>query len=145
MEYWWEGSASNAIPPTSTSDIAGQYSKIGGITFGAALLFWFLQFPLCNYNFKTCPRFTSAIKFIEKPYFLRGCLIRGSILQWGRILQLSSSERALVFKELLGFTQRNSLCRSECILPIGKIIKIKNPTSYQTLRWHYFREKSVTT
>ena len=24
MEYWWEGSTSTAVPPTSTSDIAGQ-------------------------------------------------------------------------------------------------------------------------
>jgi len=33
-EYWWEGSTSNAIPPTSTSDTVGQHSKIGGITSG---------------------------------------------------------------------------------------------------------------
>ncbi len=36
MEYWWEGSASTAIPPPS--DIMGQYNKIEGITFGAALV-----------------------------------------------------------------------------------------------------------
>jgi len=23
MEYWWEGSTSTAIPPTSTSDVVG--------------------------------------------------------------------------------------------------------------------------
>jgi len=35
MEYWWEGSTSTTILPTSTSDIMSQYnmSKIGGITF----------------------------------------------------------------------------------------------------------------
>jgi len=38
MEYWWEGSAPTATPPTSTSDITGQQNKIGGITFGAAIL-----------------------------------------------------------------------------------------------------------
>jgi len=38
MEYWWEGSTSTAIPPTSTADIVGQYDKIGGITFGAAIV-----------------------------------------------------------------------------------------------------------
>jgi len=38
MEYWWEGSISTAIPPTSTSDIVGQQNRIGGITFKAALL-----------------------------------------------------------------------------------------------------------
>ena len=32
------GSASTVIPPTSTPDIVGQYNKIGGITFGAALV-----------------------------------------------------------------------------------------------------------
>ena len=34
-EYCWEGSASTAIPPTS--DIMGQYNKIGGTTFCTAL------------------------------------------------------------------------------------------------------------
>jgi len=38
IEYWWEGSIFSAIPPASTSDSAGQQNKIGGITFGAALV-----------------------------------------------------------------------------------------------------------
>jgi len=38
MGYWWEGSTSTAIPPTFVSDIVGQHNKIGGITFGAALI-----------------------------------------------------------------------------------------------------------
>jgi len=37
MEYWWEGSASPAIPPASASDIIGQNHKIEGITFSATL------------------------------------------------------------------------------------------------------------
>jgi len=37
MGYWWKSSASTAIPPTPASDIAGQHSKMGGISFGAAL------------------------------------------------------------------------------------------------------------
>ena len=47
-EYWWEGSVSTAIPPTSTSDIMGQHNKLGGIFSRAALystllctVFWF--------------------------------------------------------------------------------------------------------
>jgi len=38
MEYWWEASTSTAWPPTSTSDIVSQHNKMGGITFGAALI-----------------------------------------------------------------------------------------------------------
>ena len=38
MEYCWEDSTSIAIPP-SASDIMGQHNKIGGITYGAALVF----------------------------------------------------------------------------------------------------------
>ena len=38
MEYWWEGSTSTAISPTSTSDFVGQHNKIGGINFGATLV-----------------------------------------------------------------------------------------------------------
>ena len=38
MGYWWEGSTSTAITPTSASDIVGQYNKIGGITSSAALI-----------------------------------------------------------------------------------------------------------
>ena len=37
MEYWQEGSISNAIP-TSTYDFVGQYIKTGSITFEAAFL-----------------------------------------------------------------------------------------------------------
>ena len=44
MEYWWECSASTAIPPTSTSVITGQRSKIGGITFGASLVKFIIYF-----------------------------------------------------------------------------------------------------
>ena len=36
MGYWWEGSASTAIPLTSASDVVGQHGKTGGITFRAA-------------------------------------------------------------------------------------------------------------
>ena len=37
MGYWWEGSASTAIPPTSASGVMGQHNA--GITFGAALIY----------------------------------------------------------------------------------------------------------
>ena len=37
-EYWWEGSVSTVIPPTSASDVVGQHNKIEGITFRAALI-----------------------------------------------------------------------------------------------------------
>ena len=36
--YWWEGSTSTAVPPTSASDAVGQHNQIGGITFGASLI-----------------------------------------------------------------------------------------------------------
>jgi len=36
MEYWWEGSTSTAIPPTSISGIMGQCNNMRGITLGAA-------------------------------------------------------------------------------------------------------------
>jgi len=37
-EYWWEGSTSTAISPTSASDVVGQHNKIGDINFGATLV-----------------------------------------------------------------------------------------------------------
>jgi len=45
MEYWWEGSTSTAIQPTSTSDVVCQNNKIGGITFRAFHIF--IQSYLC--------------------------------------------------------------------------------------------------
>jgi len=36
MKYWWKGSASTAIPPTSTSDVLGQHNEIEDINFGSA-------------------------------------------------------------------------------------------------------------
>ena len=30
MEYWWEGSASTAISPTSTSDVMGRHNEVEG-------------------------------------------------------------------------------------------------------------------
>jgi len=38
MEYGWEGSTSTAISPPSASDVVSQHNKIGGVTFGAALI-----------------------------------------------------------------------------------------------------------
>ena len=38
MVYWWEGSTSTAVTPTSASGIVGQRNKIGGIIFRAALI-----------------------------------------------------------------------------------------------------------
>lgn len=37
-ECRWEGSASSAVPPASTSDVVGRRNKIGGVTFGAAFV-----------------------------------------------------------------------------------------------------------
>ena len=37
MEYWWEGSTSTVVLPTSATDVVGQHIKIAGITFGAVL------------------------------------------------------------------------------------------------------------
>lgn len=37
-EYCMKGSTSTAIPPTFASDILGQHNKIGGVTFGTALI-----------------------------------------------------------------------------------------------------------
>ena len=45
MGYWWEGSTSTAIPPTSASDGMGQHHKIEGITFGTPL-----SFAVINYT-----------------------------------------------------------------------------------------------
>jgi len=39
MEYWWNGSTSTALPPTSACDVMGQHNKIGGFTLEAALVY----------------------------------------------------------------------------------------------------------
>ena len=38
-EYSWEGSTFTAVTPTFISDVMGQYNKVGGITFRAALVY----------------------------------------------------------------------------------------------------------
>jgi len=38
MEYWWEGSTSPAMPPTSAADVVGQENKISGTDFRGALI-----------------------------------------------------------------------------------------------------------
>jgi len=38
VEYWWEGLNSITTPPPSASGNVGQHNKIGGITFGSALV-----------------------------------------------------------------------------------------------------------
>jgi len=54
-EYWWEGSTTTAIPPTSTSDILGKYNKIGGITFRAS--------PVGDIAFKKYCSYAKHLKF----------------------------------------------------------------------------------
>ena len=48
--YWWEGSTSTATPPTSTSGVTGQHHKVGGITFGVALIPEKLQYDYIDYQ-----------------------------------------------------------------------------------------------
>jgi len=57
MEYWWEGSTSTAISPTSASGIVGQHNKIGGITFGAAIVF--RSHSAANYMHVLCEQLAS--------------------------------------------------------------------------------------
>ena len=38
MGYWWEGSTSTAIPPTSASDTVSQHNKIEAITLSRKYL-----------------------------------------------------------------------------------------------------------
>jgi len=38
MGYRMEGSTSTSIPPTSASNVLGQHSKIGGMTFREAVV-----------------------------------------------------------------------------------------------------------
>lgn len=40
MGYWWEGSTSTAVPPTSVCDSMGQHYKRRDITFEAALVYF---------------------------------------------------------------------------------------------------------
>ena len=47
IEYWWEGPTSTSIPPTSASDVVGQYNKIGSCTFRAALQVVCLETGVC--------------------------------------------------------------------------------------------------
>jgi len=41
MKYRWEGSDSSVIPLTSTSDVVGLHNTVGGITCGAALVYYY--------------------------------------------------------------------------------------------------------
>lgn len=62
-ECWWEGSVSTATPPTSASDIVGQHTKIGGITFKTALeaktdMFYLFSF-FCEWSSTEIPTFAT--------------------------------------------------------------------------------------
>jgi len=64
MGYWWEGSLSTAIPPTSASDIVGQHNKTGGITFRAAIVNYtslinMQKAPTCFLKIKTMVEYKS--------------------------------------------------------------------------------------
>ena len=49
MGYWWEGSASATIPPSSASDVLGPHNKTGGVSFGAGLEYIHIfLFPVCE-------------------------------------------------------------------------------------------------
>jgi len=47
MKYLWEGSASTAMPPTSTSEVVGQCNKVRGIVARAAPV---IPFSLSYYS-----------------------------------------------------------------------------------------------
>ena len=78
MECWWQGSASTAIPPTSTSDIGSKHHKIGGITFGTALIYaamhawtWSYICDICNVNSQVsccCSTASCLICFVDQEF-----------------------------------------------------------------------------
>jgi len=60
MEYWWEGSTSTAIPPTSASDAMSQRNKTGGITSRAALVKYIVNILIFNVFLKEETRRTKT-------------------------------------------------------------------------------------
>ena len=50
MEYWWEGPASAAIPPTSASDVTDKHHKTESITLEAALVYMYVVIKICILN-----------------------------------------------------------------------------------------------
>jgi len=58
--YGWKGSTPTATPPTSISNDLGLHNKIGGITFGAALVA-----PICNYNKMIISLFSCYINMLD--------------------------------------------------------------------------------
>ena len=60
MRYWWEGSTSTAIPPTSASDAMSQRNKTGGITSRAALVKYIVNILIFNVFLKEETRRTKT-------------------------------------------------------------------------------------
>jgi len=52
MECLWEGSTPTAMPPTSISDVVGQHSEIGSISFEAALVYFLPEIGGEGYDFR---------------------------------------------------------------------------------------------
>ena len=64
MEYWWEGSASAAVPPTSTSDAVGKHNKIGSVIYRAALKLRMLGDSECLFKFSKTLSFNVSISSV---------------------------------------------------------------------------------
>ena len=105
MGYWWEGSTSTVVPPTSASDIVGQHNKIGGIAFRSAFAWPFMLWTcLClifkpntsawQYLYRLSPSLLSSL-----PNVLRalGCLrpLFFSLLSWVGVIQFLDKKNLL--------------------------------------------------
>ena len=76
MEYWQECSTSRATSPKSASDVVGKHHKIGGITFGAVLVFYHYYITLIPYRLPLSCFLHGAERFIEYFRFLMAVLTR---------------------------------------------------------------------
>ena len=62
LEYWWEGSTSTAVPPTSASDVKGRYNKVGGTAFGEGLVVQWLEPEILDWNWNNKEMLTMNLK-----------------------------------------------------------------------------------
>ena len=87
MEYGWEGSTSTAISPPSASDVVSQHNKIGGVTFGAALLYVGCNIDSAPYSVLPAAVFLLVLARAEVP-ICRNPSLELTCSAWARLASL---------------------------------------------------------
>lgn len=110
MGCWWECSVSAAVTPSSTSDVVGQYHKIGSIAFEAffidaafsPLIYVFLEEKKKAKNMNSQSYLKHSLKILKTDVIINCCNYKWNLIS-GQCIYIVQKRRGNFFPKVLSW------------------------------------------